>query len=98
MNTAICRAIREYRLIKLRYDWGLRTVEPHSYGRNHKGHDLLRCYQIAGVSKSGNPIEWKILRLDGVTNLHVLDKHFVQPRPKYERGDKALNAQIYCEL
>ena len=98
MNNEICRAIREYRLITLSYRWGLRTVEPHAYGRNQKGHELLRCYQVAGESKSGKPIDWKILRLDGVTNLHVLDNSFSKPRPKYERGDKALNMQIYCEL
>ena len=98
MNTEICRAIREYRLIELRYGWGQRIVEPHAYGRNQMGHDLLRCYQVAGASKSGKLIGWKILRLDAVTNLHVLDKNFSRSRPKYERGDKALNAQIYCEL
>ena len=98
MNTEICKAIREYRLIELRYGWGLRIVQPHAYGLNQNNDELLRCYQMAGASESHQPRDWKLLRLDEVHELRVLEEHFERPMQGYKRGDKALNMQIYCEL
>jgi len=85
-------------LIELRYGWGLRLVEPHAYGHNDNGHDLLRCYQTSGASESGENRGWKHLRLDEINGLRVLQDQFARPRQGYKRGDKALDAQIYCEL
>lgn len=94
----ICEAIRELRLIELRYDWGYRLVEPHAYGRNYKGDELLRCYQIGGESESGQPVGWKLFRVDDITSLHIRADRFAGPRPGYNPNDKALDARIYCEL
>jgi hypothetical protein len=98
MNTQICRAIRECYLIELTYGWGHRIVEPHAYGRNQKGHDLMRCYQTSGASQSGQTHGWKLLRLDETRALRVLVLRFERPRRGYRRGDKALDQQIYCQL
>lgn len=98
MNSAICRAINERRLIRLTYGWGNRIVEPHAYGLNDNGHELLRVFQTSGASDSGEPYGWKLLRCDEITSLTVLEDHFSDPRQGYRRGDKAIGEQIYCEL
>ena len=95
---SICEAIREYRLIELTYGWGSRIVEPHAYGLNDNGHDLLRCYQTSGASESGEHHGWKLFRLDEIHSLNVLQETFSGARRGYKRGDKALDERIYCEL
>ena len=94
----ICQAINERRAIQLNYEWGHRTAEPHAYGLNDNGHELLRAYQTGGASESGQPTGWKIFRVHEITGLTVLEEHFSHPRQGYKRGDKALDRRIYCEL
>ena len=98
MHEDICRPIRELRLIQLSYDWGYRTVELHAFGRNDKGNELLRVYQVGGTSKSGEPTGWKLSRVDEINSLSVLEEQFLGPRSAYKTGDKALSGPIYCEL
>lgn len=98
MNQSICQAISEKRLLSLSYHWGHRVVEPHAYGLNDNGHELLRVYQVSGASDSGKPSGWKLLRLDEVANIQLLDDFFHEPRQGYKRGDKALDSRKYCEL
>jgi hypothetical protein len=54
MNSLVCQAIRERRILRLSYDGGLRDVEPHCHGCSRDDNDLLRAYQIGGVSRSGD--------------------------------------------
>ena len=58
MNDLFCQAIHEKRLFRVNYTVGIRTVEPHAYGENSQGNELLRVYQIAGpdVSPKFQPI------------------------------------------
>ncbi len=98
MNSTICNAIRECRLLRLNYDWGYRAVEPHAYGLNDNGHELLRAYQIGGTSQSGETVGWKLFRVDEISGLHTTEDHFSGPRQGYKRGDKALDQTIYCQL
>ena len=95
MDSKICRAIENCHLIELRSRWGSRKVEPHAYGRNDNGHELLRAYQISGASESGERQGWKLFRLDEITSLHVLEDGFSGARRGYKRGDKALDEWIY---
>lgn len=98
MNHLICQAIQQRKVIRLNYHWGFRLIEPHAYGSNDKGHELLRAYQVGGASDSGQPFGWKLFRLDEVHQLHVTEEDFSGPRTGYKRGDKALDKQIYCQL
>lgn len=98
MNSAICRAIRERHLIRLSYGWGSRLVEPHAYGRNNNGNELLRVFQASGASESGEPFGWKLLRVDEINALHIVDEHFAGPRQGYRPGDSAMDDRIYCQL
>jgi hypothetical protein len=98
MNQSICDAIRNRKVLRLVYGWGHRIVEPHAYGINEKDHELLRCFQTSGESKSNEPIGWKIFRVDEINQLSALDQSFASARPGYKRGDPAMSQQIYCQL
>lgn len=98
MDQRICDAINNLQLISLGYNWGSRTVEPHAYGRNDNGEEFIRVYQVSGASESGKPQGWKLLNTDDITSLTVLSENFSGPRHGYRRGDKALDARIYCQL
>jgi hypothetical protein len=96
MNQTICNAIRERRIIELRYHGYSRTVEPHSHGRDKNGDEIVRCYQISGGSESGERTGWKLLKVSEAFSLHITGDSFT-PRPKYSRNDKAME-YIFCQL
>ena len=60
MNQTICVAIRERKVVSLRYSGGLRSVEPHCHGISTAGNEVLRGYQIGGHSQSGIRVGWKL--------------------------------------
>ena len=89
MNTAIIQAIRERKLLDLRYGGYSRTVEPHAYGRDKDGDEVVRCFQVSGGSESGERVGWKLLKAREVFSLTQLETEFTA-RPEYKRGDKAI--------
>ncbi len=88
MNGLIAAAIGQRRLLKLAYSAGNRVVEPHVYGLDGDGKELLRCYQVAGESASRERAGWKLLRADEVAAVEVLDVCF-EPRAGYNPDDPA---------
>jgi len=94
---AIAEAIRKRRLLRFSYDGYLRTVEPHAYGTDRKGRYLLRAYQVAGGSESGEFAGWKLFCEDEMVAITVASDTFAGPRPDYKRGDRAIY-QIIAEL
>jgi hypothetical protein len=98
MNSIICDAVHEHRLLRLNYHWGYRIVEPHAYGLNDNGHELLRVFQVSGASESGAHHGWKLLRVDEIHQLEILEEKFAGSRPDYRRSDKAMDQRIYCQL
>lgn len=97
MDQIICVAINDQRLLRFYYDPGWRTVEPHAHGMSTAGNEVLRAYQTGGASASGEPVNWKLFRVDRISNLELLEETFSEPRPGYKRGDPQMT-QIYCEL
>ncbi len=91
MNRLIVAAVEQRRLLKLAYTAGNRIVEPHVYGLDGGGRELLRCYQLAGESASRERAGWKLLRAEAVAAVEVLDVHF-EPRAGYKPGDPAIQA------
>jgi hypothetical protein len=89
MNPVILQAIRKRQVLELRYHDYLRMVEPHAYGRDKDGDEILRCYQISGGSESGERAGWKLLKVREVSSLHIAEITFLQ-RPEYRRNDKAM--------
>ena len=98
MDQTLCNAISNRNCLRIVYDWGYRVVEPHCYGFNEKGHELLRAYQTGGESKSYEPVGWKLFRVDEINQIAVLTEQFSGARPGYNRNDPVMTGMIYCEL
>ncbi|KQZ34219.1 hypothetical protein [Duganella sp. Root1480D1] len=90
-------AIKNKQLLSFIYDGYSRTVEPHTYGVDTKGHPALRAYQVGGGSDSGEFTGWKIFHVTEMRNLASTPTHFSGPRQGYKRGDKAF-AVIHAQL
>ena len=98
MNRSIRAAIDERRLIELNYEPGYRLIEPHAYGLSKDGNELLRAYQTEGASASGEHQNWKLFRVDRITDLKVLDERFDDPRPGYRQGDSAMKGGFWLSF
>lgn len=96
MKAEITEAIAKHNLLELRYHGYSRTVEPHAYGRDKSGDEVLRCYQINGGSESGERVGWKLLKVADVFSIQALKQSF-SPRSEYKRDDKAMG-YIFSQL
>ena len=96
MNQLIIDAVDERKCLELRYHGYSRVVEPHAYGRDKDGEEVLRCYQTSGGSASGERAGWKLLKVREVFSLHLLKETFLV-RKEYKRGDKAME-RIFAQL
>lgn len=93
MNPTIVRAIQEQKILELRYHGYSRIVEPHAYGSDKMGDEILRCYQTSGGSESGERVGWKLLKVREVISLHLSNGVF-SIRREYKRNDKAMERII----
>jgi len=94
---SIAIAIRTRKLLQFTYDGYPRTVEPHTYGIDGKGHQALRAYQVSGGSESGEYVGWKLFHVAEMRGIAILEQEFSGPRSGYKRGDKAFS-KIVAEL
>ena len=97
MDANICNAISGRLILSFTYRGHNRVVEPHAHGVSKAGNDVMRCFQTGGTSESGNPVGWKLMLVEEIGGLRVLEETFAGPQPGYSRGDKGM-VQIYCEL
>ncbi|RJG05158.1 hypothetical protein D3870_03220 [Noviherbaspirillum cavernae] len=96
MNATICKAIEEKRVLELRYHGYSRIVEPHIHGEDKNGDEVVRCYQLAGGSESGERAGWKLLKIKDAVLVHLTETPFV-PRPEYKRDDKVV-IDVFCRI
>ena len=98
MNPMLILAIQERCLLEMDYDPGIRILEPFAYGLSSEGHELLRSFQREGASASGEHINWKLMRVDRIRSVRLLNEIFSGSRPDYRRNDKAMRGGIYCQI
>jgi hypothetical protein len=96
VNQSICKAIKDQLILELRYHGYSRLVEPHAYGRDKNGDEVLRCYQVSGGSESDERMGWKLLKVGEVFSLSVTNDEF-GARVEYRRNDKAME-YIFCQI
>ena len=96
MNAILSQAIQQTKVLELRYHGYSRIVEPHAYGRDKVGDEILRCYQTSGGSESGERVGWKLLKVREAFSFHLTDTSF-SGRPEYKRNDKAMN-HVFAQL
>jgi hypothetical protein len=94
---AICDAIRLRHVVRFLYHGGVREVEPHVYGRDAGGSELLRAYQLRGPSSSGQTGGWKMFHVEDMTDLAVTFESFTAPRAGYDPVDKIITF-VNCRI
>jgi hypothetical protein len=97
MNTAICVAIKNKRLITFRYDGAYRVVEPHTHGISTTREEALRGFQVGGSSVHSDPVGWKFFYLAKMRNLTLSDQEFMFVRPQFHWLDHAM-VSIHCHV
>lgn len=93
MRTSLCRAIQTATLVAFDYDGKHRIVEPYCHGTAANGQELLRAYQIAGASRSGE-LGWRLFDVQRITELRGVNEHFFS-RAEYDRVDSVIQT-VHC--
>jgi hypothetical protein len=97
LREQLCAAIRRRSLVMFEYGDLIRVVEPHRFGINSAGHEMLSGWLRAGYSRSDPAGGWRNYLLSDVSALQVLDAPFVGTRPGYVAHDARMR-EVYCEL
>ena len=97
LREQLCAAIRRRSLVMFEYGDLIRVVEPHRFGVNSAGHEMLSGWLRAGYSRSDPAGGWRNYLLSDVSALQVLDAPFAGTRPGYAAHDPRMR-DIYCEL
>jgi hypothetical protein len=93
----LCVAISRRSLVMFEYDDLIRVVEPHRYGVNSAGNEMMSGWLRAGYSRSDPAGGWRNYLLSDVSALQVLDAPFAGTRPGYTAHDPRM-PQVFCEL
>lgn len=86
----IISAIRNRRVLALRYHGYSRIVEPHMLGETKVGNLALSAWQTAGGSVSGEIPGWKILKLSEIVGLNPTGETFATWRYGYNPETKEM--------
>jgi hypothetical protein len=93
----LCAAITRRSLVMFEYEDLIRVVEPHRFGVNSAGHEMLSGWLRAGYSRSDPAGGWRNYLLTEVHAVQVLDAPFAGTRPGYVARDQRMR-EVYCEL
>ncbi|HEV7994416.1 MAG TPA: hypothetical protein VGP25_21520 [Gemmatimonadaceae bacterium] len=93
----LCAAIARRSLVMFEYGDLIRVVEPHRFGVNSAGHEMLSGWLRAGYSRSDPAGGWRNYLLTEVSALQVLDAPFAGTRPGYAAHDPRMR-DVFCEL
>jgi hypothetical protein len=97
LRAQLCGAIHRRSLVMFEYGDLIRVVEPHRFGVNSAGHEMLSGWLRAGYSRSDPAGGWRNYLLHDVSALQVLDAPFAGARPGYAAHDGRMR-EVYCEL
>src|SRR5262245_53322076 len=92
-----CEALKNGRVLELRYDGYHRCVEVHAVGYTKDGNPIMRVWQVSGGSVSNESTGWKLLRLDEATGAVISNDQSSAPRSGYRHNDRAME-RIVCQL
>ena len=97
MNVVICDAIRARRLLRFVYDGYERVVEPHHYGVNGAGHEVLSGWLVSGWSSSDPEPGWRTYLIDQMQGTAALAESFSGTREGYNPNDSRM-VRVYCRI
>ena len=92
---AAIKAMDQGRAIPVLYDGMLRLVEVHAVGVTTAGNPCMRVFQVAGETRSGEELGWKMMTFEKVQLID--DVNSEAPRPGYKKGDKGMGT-IFKEV
>jgi hypothetical protein len=58
----------------------------------------MRVWQVRGGSVHNEPIGWKLMRLDEILSVHIINEKSLAPRPRYNRSDPAMTGGMKCRI
>ena len=93
MRSVIVDAIEGLQLLTFHYKGSHRTVEPHTFGTDTKGHETLCAWQLAGGSGQGFR-DFHLVEMGGV---QATGDTFGTARAGYRRGDTTM-IRIHAQL
>jgi hypothetical protein len=97
MNKELVSAIRNKTVLKFHYNGEERFVEPQTYGLSTAGHEVLRAYQRAGGSKSGQSRMAKLFDVQKISDLEKTEEKFTAALPSHNPNDSAM-VEIFATL
>ena len=97
LREQLCAAITRRSLVMFEYGDLIRVVEPHRFGINSAGHEMLSGWLRAGYSRSDPAGGWRNYLLSDLSALQVLDAPFAGTRPGYAAHDARMR-EVFAEL
>ena len=97
LQAQLCGAIQRRSLVMFEYGDLIRVVEPHRFGVNSAGHEMLSGWLRAGYSRSDPAGGWRNYLLHDIKALQVLDAPFAGARPGYTAHDPRMR-EVFCQL
>jgi hypothetical protein len=97
MYLDIYEAIERRHLVQVYYGHYFRVIEPHVYGSDIHGADVLKVYQIAGTDELGRHVGWRWFKVSKMDTVMVLSANFLGSRPADVARQRSLQ-RIYCEV
>ena len=97
MRPLICTAISRRRLLMFGYGDLVRVVEPHMFGVNSAGHEMLTAWLRPGHSRSDPDGGWRNYLTSEITNVQMLDETFASVREGFNAADPRMR-EVFCAL
>jgi hypothetical protein len=97
MYLDIYEAIEHRHLIQVYYGGYFRIIEPHIYGNDINGTDVLKAYQVAGANELGRHVGWRWFKVSKIDSIKVLPTAFPASRSSEGVRERALQ-RVYCEV
>jgi hypothetical protein len=94
MEAIVISAIKNRHVLSFFYGGALRTVEPQTYGISTAGHPVLRGYQVAGGSKTGQTVGLRLYELAKMEGLKDTGRRFAKAQPQHRPKDSAMSKVI----
>lgn len=98
VTPAVCKAVREKRLLSIEYHGGERLVEPYLHGFAADGREILVAFQRGGASSSGAESGWKAFIVADLVIMETIDVPFVRARPDYHAGYSKNITEVHCQV
>lgn len=98
-HSVLIDAINNRQTLLIRYDDWIadRVIEPHAYGVNDKGNEVLHAWQLAGASDSGERTGWKVFTVSKILSIGLTGAHFANAQAGYKRNATTMR-RIYAQV